>query len=83
MNAPIKPPKTSGTPATITLVPDSLTSEEKHMVACYRATALEWRSECVSFANTMSKMFPLVKALVLPVAPGIRLAESTGKVEPK
>ncbi|MFM9438350.1 hypothetical protein ACFDR9_005455 [Janthinobacterium sp. CG_23.3] len=73
MNAPIKPLGGGKRHGAVVLVPDTLTGAERLMVASYRATAPEWRSESVDFANTLSKMFPLVKEIRPAAGPAIRL----------
>ncbi|MYN10296.1 hypothetical protein [Pseudoduganella aquatica] len=60
----------------LALVPDTLTNEERRMVARYRATAPEWRADIVEYANMVARMFPLSK---LAAAPGIRLVGAGDK----
>ncbi|SFU94002.1 hypothetical protein [Pseudoduganella namucuonensis] len=69
---------TKGEAATLALVPGTLTSEERRILARYRATAPEWRSDIVDFANTVAKMYPADKPAA---APRIRLVGDEG--EPK
>jgi hypothetical protein len=73
----VKPPSKDEADA-LALVPDSLTSEERRMLACYRATTPAWRADVVDFANLVANMFPLVVAL--PLA-RVRLATNNGKRE--
>ena len=60
---------TKGAAAALALVPDSLTSEERRMVARYRATSPEWRVDIVDYANMVAKMLPVER----PPAPPVRI----------
>lgn len=78
------PTKQSGAGAAgMALVPLALPKDETKMVLSYRATSEQWRSDAVAFANTLSKMFPLVKESGPPMADGLRLAAADGKQVPK
>jgi hypothetical protein len=65
--------------AALVLVPDTLTSEERHILTRYRATAPEWRADIVDYANMVAKMFPAERLPALPAR--IKLVNDDGAVK--
>jgi len=74
----MKPPSKEEA-AALRALPPTLSANEIRLLTVYRATAIAWRGETVDFANTVSKMYPLVVEARPPAPVGIRLATDDGK----